>query len=421
MGMYGDVTRAAALAAVLVLVAGASLAAYQEHAVDYDRNLVFAAGADVGQPYEPPRKQTEAGVAPEDVACRDGHVLAIRTAGHVPICVTPGTAESLSERGVVARIIGYTEAYVPRQDASGTQDAGEQPATGGVAAGGSDELGATGNNNNSSSSDVDTDDKNANGDLGPDAGANDTATVTQQYGTMHRGDVSAVPASTMSIVNFYVTDDDLNVSPGAPDIIPTEGLLLFAINGIPIEGPPTMTETGPSTGQFYVRLELPPTIDGRPLNQDDVVSVTYLDQTDRSGERHTSTKSFALSSTYAQMHAEGSGGKRIGHEFILSIYEPDANTDSREENLIPLNRFEFKSEGNIRATLDHGAFDANRSHMVETGPNTGVFEVTIKIPRQIDGEVIHIGDWYEIIYHDYSTPSGTSEEIVLRGKIGLQG
>lgn len=413
MGMYGDVTRAAALAAVLALVAGVSLAAYQEHAVDYDRILVFAAGADGGQPYEPPRRQTEAGVAPEDVACRDGHVLAIRTAGHVPICVTPSTAESLSERDVVAKIIGYTEAYVPKQDAPGMQDAGAQPAAGGVAAEGSDELGAT------SGSGID--DKNANGDLGPDTGASDTATVTQQYGTMHRGDVSAVPASTMSVVNFYVTDDDLNVSPGAPDIIPTEGLLLFTINGAPIEGPPTMIETGPSTGQFYVRLELPPTIDGRPLDQDDVVSVTYLDQTDRSGEPHTSTKSFALSSTYAQMHAEGSGGKRIGHEFVLSIYEPDANTDSKEENLIPLNRFEFKSRGNIRAMLDHGAFDANRSHMVETGPNTGVFEVTIKIPRQIDGEVIHIGDWYEIIYHDYSTPSGTSEEIVLRGKIGLQG
>ena len=220
-------------------------------------------------------------------------------------------------------------------------------------------------------------------------------------------------------MNFYVTDDDLNTASNAAETISTEGLLKFAINGIPIDGPDTMTETGPDTGQFHVRLELPPTIDGRPITHNDVVDVTYIDQAGRSGEGQSVTKSFTLSSTYAHMQSEGDGKKRIGHEFTLRIYEPDANMDSKEENRIPLNRFEFRSEGSIRVTLDHDAFDANRSHMVETGPNTGIFEVTIKIPRQIDGKVIHIGDWYEITYHDNSTPSGTSEEIVLRGKIGV--
>ena len=54
-------------------------------------------------------------------------------------------------------------------------------------------------------------------------------------------------------------------------------MLEFAINGIPIEGPDTMTETGPDTGQFHVRLELPPTVDGRPITHNDVVDVTYID------------------------------------------------------------------------------------------------------------------------------------------------
>ena len=65
-------------------------------------------------------------------------------------------------------------------------------------------------------------------------------------------------------------------------------------------------------------------------------------------------------------------------------------------------------------------FDANRGYLVETGPNTSMFEIQIKIPRQIDGKTIHVGDWYEIRYIDRSTPSNSDEKIILKGKIGLQ-
>ena len=54
----------------------------------------------------------------------------------------------------------------------------------------------------------------------------------------------------------------------------------------------------------------------------------------------------------------------------------------------------------------------------ETGENTVIFEVIIKIPRTIDGDPVHIGDWFELRYVDVSTPSSSSEEIKLRGKIG---
>jgi hypothetical protein len=56
--------------------------------------------------------------------------------------------------------------------------------------------------------------------------------------------------------------------------------------------------------------------------------------------------------------------------------------------------------------------------LIETGPNTNIFEVQIKIPRQIDGKTIHIGHEYEIRYIDKSTPSGTDEKIVFKGKVG---
>ncbi len=111
-------------------------------------------------------------------------------------------------------------------------------------------------------------------------------------------------------------------------------------------------------------------------------------------------------------------GSRIGHEFTVRLYEPDANRDSRDVDRIPLSSLEYRGEGGIRVTLASPVFDANSSNLIETGENTDIFEVKIKIPRQIDGKVVHIGDWYEIRYIDTSTPSGTSEKVILKGRIG---
>jgi len=137
------------------------------------------------------------------------------------------------------------------------------------------------------------------------------------------------------------------------------------------------------------------------------------------GDPQKSSKSIPLSQTYAQVQTSNSGGKtRIGHEFTVRIYEPDANLDSRDEDRIPLSRIEYRGEGGIRTTLSNPVFDANTSVLRETGENTGMFEVIIKIQRTIDGDTVHIGDWYELRYVDVSTPSNSSEEIKLRGKIG---
>ncbi|MCA9828179.1 MAG: hypothetical protein KC444_07310, partial [Nitrosopumilus sp.] len=230
-------------------------------------------------------------------------------------------------------------------------------------------------------------------------------------------EIKTVPASSMAVVNFYITDQDLNLAHSGVETVSTQGLFEFTINGIPIRGPNNMIETGPDTGQFYIRLELPDTINGRPLNQDDIVLIKYLDESDYSGERRVLVKSIPLTKTFANIESYG-GGSRIGHEFTVRIYEPDANLDSKNEDKISLNKLEFRGEGGIRTTLANPKFDANRGYLVETGPNTDTFEVIIKIPREIDGKTIHIGDTYEIRYVDTSTPSGTSEKVILKGRIG---
>ena len=290
---------------------------------------------------ESPRKQIKFGISPEKVTCNEGLVLMLRPSG-MPACVTPTTAERLTEKGWNALVWKFVK----------TQN-----------------------------------------------------------------EIETVPASSMSVVNFYISDHDLNLAHNAVETVSTEGLFEFTINGVSVTGPEKMIETGPDTGKFYIKLELPDTVNGTPLNQDDVVLIRYLDASDGAGEKRVLVKSVALTKTFAKVETSG-GGSRIGHEFTLRIYEPDANKDSKDEDKIPLSSFEYRGDGGIRTTLANPRFDANSSSLIETGPNTSTFEVKIKIPRELDGKPVHIGDKYEIRYIDRSTPSGTEEKVIFNGRIG---
>ena len=302
--------------------------------------LIFSFILPINADIESPRKQMKMGISAEDILCRNGLELVIRTNG-IPACVKPETVDIMQERGML---------------------------------------------------------------------------VNTEFSTSD-AEIVTVPASSMSIVNFYVTDHDLNVSHRGIEVISTKGLFEFTVNGIPIEGPEKMIETGYDTGQFYLKLELPETINGKQLSQDDIVLIKYLDKSNLSGEQRVQVKSIPLTKTFAEIETSG-GGSRIGHEFILRLYEPDANRDSRDEDKISINKLEFRSEGGIKTTLANPKFDANSNYLIETGPNTNIFEVQIKIPRQIDNKIIHIGEWYQIKYIDRTTPSNSDEKVILKGKIG---
>jgi len=324
--------------------------------------LVFSLTFPVNAEVEAPKKQLKKGIPIEDITCKVGLNLIIRNNG-APACVKPTTAERFQSLGL---------AYVPVNFTNSQKEVKQLPVS------------------------------------------KDTSVQFRDA----QNQIETIPASGGTFVNFYITDDDLNIAHSGVEKISTEGLLEFTINGIPIEGPETMIETGPDTGIFYVKLQLPETINGRPINQDDIVEIRYFDESDASGEQQILVKSTPLKKTFAQIQTSG-GGTRIGHEFTVRLYEPDANRDSKDVDRIPLSRLEYRGEGGIRITLASPSFDANSSNLIETGENTDIFEVKIKIPRQLDGKVVHIGDWYEIRYIDTTTPSGTAEKIILKGKIGL--
>ena len=323
-------------------------------------NLVFAKAIDS------PRKQLESGVAPKDIICKSGLEL-VTVSTDVPLCLKPSTISKLEQRGVP----------LVRESIQQENQTAKMPAP----------------------------------------TSNRSSTIQGNTGKPQTA-INAVTFSSGNIVNFYVNDNDLNTSPNGVDVIQTKGLLEFTINGIPIKGPNAMIETGTSTGRFFARLELPDTVNGTSLKQGDVLEIKYMDPADVAGEKRTSVTSIPLTQSFANLETSGSGQTRIGHEFVVRIYEPDMNLDSREVDNIPLSRLVYRGEGGIRTTLANAVFDANSSYLLETGENTGIFEVVIKIPRTIDGKTIHIGNWYEISYIDSSTPSESSEEIKLRGKIG---
>ena len=320
-------------------------------------SLVIPASAEI----EAPKKQLKKGVPIEEITCKTGLDLIIRNNG-APACVKPTTAERFQSLGLAVIPIKFTD----------LQKEVVQPPK------------------------------------------------YQESSVLFRdtqNQIETIPATSRTFVNFYITDDDLNIAHSGVEIISTEGLLEFTINGVPIEGPEKMIETGPDTGQFYAKLQLPASINGNPISQDDIVEVRYFDQSDASGNQRTLQKSIPLKNTFAQLQTSG-GGSRIGHEFTLRLYEPDANRDSDDVDRIPLSRLQYRGEGGIRITLASPSFDANSSNLIETGENTDIFEVRIKIPRQLDGKVVHIGDWYEIRYLDTTTPSETFEKIILNGRIG---
>ena len=329
---------------------------------------------------EPPKKQIKNGIILDDILCKPGKVLVVLNSDK-PACLMPETVLKLDERNYIKSVIReFTSNFIDIQD--------DAFSTTGINI-------SDGNNSQNSASAV----------------SGNPASVTANQ-------IKNIPTSPGSVVNFYITDDDLNTNRGGIDIIETSEILQFFINDSIIEGPETMIETSPNSGQFFIKLQLPSSVNGKPINQDDIVEIRYLDRSDAGGDERITVKSIPLSQTFAQVQTSGGGKTRIGHDFTVRIYEPDANLDSKEVDRIPLSRIEYRGEGGIRTTLANPAFDANGSSLRETGDNTDIFEAIIEIPRTIDGKTIHIGDWYELRYVDISTPSNSSEKIKLRGSIG---
>ncbi|TBR25927.1 MAG: hypothetical protein EPO63_01030 [Candidatus Nitrosotenuis sp.] len=220
-------------------------------------------------------------------------------------------------------------------------------------------------------------------------------------------------------VSFYINDDDLNTSHRGIDEVSTSGLLEFTINGISIQGPSKIVETGNDSGVFVGRISIPNTINGRPLQQGDTLVIKYNDASDHSGNPTTASKSIAVAK-HNTSFSTSAKNIRIGQQFQVTIYDPDFNLDSRKVDNIPLNLIEFRTENGVRVTLDNKAFDSKTASLRETGKNTNLFVASIKMPKEIDGKRLKIGASAQLKFTDTTAPSRTTETLKTDIKIGLR-
>ena len=219
-----------------------------------------------------------------------------------------------------------------------------------------------------------------------------------------------------SVLNLYLTDDDLNTSHNGIDIISTAGLMEFTINGIPIKGPDTIKEVSVNSGTFFIQLNIPTTINGTPVERGDILLIKYNDQSDSAGQVKTITKSIVISKALSVI-STSTKNARIGERFLLQLYEPDWNLDSKNPDTIPLKLVEFRAKG-IRTTLANPAFDATTHGLRETGKNNNLFVVNIEIPREIDNKIIQIGSTAEFRFTDTTSAASTSETVKTTLRIG---
>ena len=232
--------------------------------------------------------------------------------------------------------------------------------------------------------------------------------------------VSIAPGST---VPFFIHDDNLNTEHKTVMTVSTSGLVDFTINGVPIAGPGTMTETGINSGIFQLYLTIPSTVNGKPVKDGDVVVMTYHQQADYSGNPTDITQSATISVTQSSPVTSPTSQNRvgIGQTFLLQLYAPNWNLDSYTPDSIPLNLIEFR-DGGLVTTLADPAFSIPTGDVRETGPDTNLFAAQIKIPKQVDGIPLDIGSTIEFSFTDPTEGSSptTSHIFVTIGHENLQ-
>lgn len=226
--------------------------------------------------------------------------------------------------------------------------------------------------------------------------------------------VYAEPAVPGTIITFYITDDNINTEHKTAMHVSTAGLVDFTINGVSVSGPSEMVETGIDTGVFQVQFTLPSSVNGQPLKDGDVVLMTYHQQADYSGNPTTVTQSRVLTLTPPSPVSSSASNARIGRDFTLSINAPNYNLDSFHPDDIPLSMIEFRI-GGLQTTLANPAFSVNTGALRETGPDTGIFQATFKIPKEVNGFPVELGSTIEFRFLDQNSPSSVFVQVGTLG------
>jgi hypothetical protein len=144
------------------------------------------------------------------------------------------------------------------------------------------------------------------------------------------------------------------------------------------------------------------------LLQGDIVTVTYRDPADSSGQPNTITDSATFDLRNGAIQSDKSV-YIIGGDMILTVIEPDFDRDNDSAETYDLDLLEWDSDAATVTMGDLGgeaaAFDPEPSALRETGDSTGIFQTVVEIPSTLDGDKLERGEAIDLEYTDWG-PSG---------------
>jgi translation initiation factor IF-1 len=145
------------------------------------------------------------------------------------------------------------------------------------------------------------------------------------------------------------------------------------------------------------------------LLQGDIITVEYTDPTDASGSITTVTDSASFDLRNGVLQSDKSV-YIIGADMIMTIIDPDWDLDNDSAETYDLDIIEWDSDA---ATVSMGsqggeeiAFDPEPSNFRETGDSTGIFQIVIEIPEELQNDRLERGEEVVLEYTDWG-PSGS--------------
>ncbi len=146
--------------------------------------------------------------------------------------------------------------------------------------------------------------------------------------------------------------------------------------------------------------------------QGDILTVEYTDPTDASGDVNTVTDSATFDLRNGVLQSDKSV-YIIGSDMILTIIEPDWDLDNDAAETYDINVVEWDSDaaatalGGLNVAGITGLeFDPEPSAFRETGDSTGIFQIVLEIPQELNNDSLERGEEIELEYTDWG-PSGS--------------
>ena len=192
--------------------------------------------------------------------------------------------------------------------------------------------------------------------------------------------------------------------------------LRYSVNG---EGnlATSFGETSEDSGIFAETIEITHDVlgsddSGNPTDQiaqSYIISVTYDDDSDVTGETSSTTDSAVFNLGNAVLSADAQE-YTINQKAFITLVDQDRNYDSDERERIPLTDIVWDGSADSDLDESRSTFDPSPSYLRETESNSGIFLVEITIPEEViergDREPVERGERVTLSYEDYS-PAGS--------------